>query len=137
MAIHQVNGHCFKGLIPRVCLAYLDDVIIYDTTFEQHLESVELVLKALAKADLKVKPSKCEWCRSEINFLGHVVNAEGVATQKVTTEKITAFNRPHNVKTVKSFLGLCNYYRPFVPNFADMANPMNRLLKKEGLIRMV
>ena len=101
------------------------------STFEQHLESVELVLKALAKADLKVKPSKCEWCRSEINFLGHVVNAEGVATQKVTSEKITAFNRPHNVKTVKSFLGLCNYYRPFVPNFADMAKPMNRLLKKE------
>ena len=54
-----------------------------------------------------------------------------MATQKVTTEKITAFNRPHNVKTVKSFLGLCNYYRPFVPNFADMAKPMNRLLKKE------
>ena len=94
-------------------------------------KALKLVLKALAKADLKVKPSKCEWCRSEINFLGHVVNAEGVATQKVTTEKITAFNRPHNVKTVKSFLGLCNYYRPFVPNFADMAKPMNRLLKKE------
>ena len=127
----KVMAIALKGLIPRVCLAYLDDVIIYDTTFEQHLESVELVLKALAKADLKVKPSKCEWCRSEINFLGHVVNAEGVATQKVTTEKITAFNRPHNVKTVKSFLGLCNYYRPFVPNFADMAKPMNRLLKKE------
>ena len=100
-----------RGLIPRVCLAYLDDVIVYDTTFEEHLESVEVVLKALAKANLKLKPSKCEWCRSEINFLGHVVNAEGVATQKVTTEKITAFNRPHNVKTIKSFLGLCNYYR--------------------------
>ena len=120
-----------RGLIPRVCLAYLDDVIVYDTTFEEHLESVEVVLKALAKANLKLKPSKCEWCRSEINFLGHVVNAEGVATQKVTTEKITAFNRPHNVKTIKSFLGLCNYYRPFVPNFADLAKPLNRLLKKE------
>ena len=49
----------------------------------------------------------------------------------MTTEKMTAFNRPHNVKTIKSFLGLCNYYRPFVPNFADLAKPMNRLLKKE------
>ena len=129
----KVMAIALKGLIPRVCLAYLDDVIIYDTTFGQHLESVEMVLKALAKADLKVKPSKCEWCRSEINFLGHVVNAEGIATQKVTTEKITAFNRPHNVKTVKSFLGLCNYYRPFVPNFADLAKPLNRLLKKETI----
>ena len=127
----KVMAIALRGLIPRVCLAYLDDVIVYDTTFEQHLESVEVVLKALAKANLRLKPSKCEWCRSEINFLGHVVNAEGVATQKVTTEKITAFNRPHNVKTIKSFLGLCNYYRPFVPNFADLAKPLNRLLKKE------
>ena len=123
----KVMAIALRGLIPRVCLAYLDDVIVYDTTFEQHLESVKVVLKALAKANLRLKPSKCEWCRSEIN----VVNAEGVATQKVTTEKITAFNRPHNVKTIKSFLGLCNYYRPFVPNFADLAKPMNRLLKKE------
>ena len=127
----KVMAIALRGLIPRVCLAYLDDVIVYDTTFEEHLESVEVVLKALAKANLKLKPSKCEWCRSGINFLGHVVNAEGVATQKVTTEKITAFNRPHNVKTIKSFLGLCNYYRPFVPNFADLAKPLNRLLKKE------
>ena len=127
----KVMAIALRGLIPRVCLAYLDDVIVYDTTFEQHLESVEVVLKALAKANLRLKPSKCEWCHSEIHFLGHVVNAEGVATQKVTTEKITAFNRPHNVKTIKSFPGLCNYYRPFVPNFADLAKPMNRLLKKE------
>ena len=129
----KVMAIALRGLIPRVCLAYLDDVIVYDTTFEEHLESVEVVLKALAKANLRLKPSKCEWCRSEINFLGHVVNAEGVATQKVTTEKITAFNRPHNVKTIKSFLGLCNCYRPFVPNFADLAKPLNRLLKKEIL----
>ena len=119
-----------KGLVPRVCLAYLEDVIVYDNTFEEHVQSVELVLQALNKAGLKLKPSKCEWCKQEINFLGHVVNAEGVGTQKQTTDQIKAFKRLHDQKTVKSFLGLCNYYRSFVPNFAELAVPMNKLLRK-------
>ena len=57
----KVMAIALRGLIPRVCLAYLDDVIVYDKTFEQHLESVEVVQKALAKANLGLKPSKCEW----------------------------------------------------------------------------
>ena len=126
----KVMAIALRGLVPRVCLAYLDDVIVYDNTFEEHVHSVELVLQALARAGLKLKPSKCEWCREEINFLGHMVNAEGVGTQAQTTEKIKAFKRPHNVKTIKSFLGLCNYYRSFVPNFAALATPLNKLLRK-------
>ena len=126
----KVMAIALKGLMPRVCLAYLDDIIVYDTSFEEHLRSVELVLQALAKADLKVKPSKCEWCRSEINFLGHVVSAEGVKTQKRNIEKVQAFNRPHNAKTVKSFMGICNYYRAFVPNFSEISVPLNHLQKK-------
>ena len=92
----KVMAMALKGLVPRVCLAYLDDVIVYDNTFEEHVQSVELGLQALNQAGLKLKPSKCEWCRKEINFLGHVVNAEGVGTQKQTTEKIKAFKRPHD-----------------------------------------
>ena len=59
-----------------------------------------------------------------------MVNAEGVGTQKQTTDKIKAFKRPHDQKTVKSFLGLCNYYQSFAPNFAELAVPMNKLLGK-------
>ena len=114
----KVMAIALKGLVPRVCLAYLDNVIVYDNMFEEHVQSVELVLQALNRVGLKLKPSKCEWCRKEIKFLGHVVNAEGVGTQKQTTDKIKAFKRPHNQKTIKSFLGLCNDYRAFVPNFA-------------------
>ena len=120
----KVMAIALRGLIPRVCLAYLDDVIVYDTSFSEHLRSAEMVLKALANAGLKLKPAKCEWCRDEIRFLGHVVNAQGV-------QKVQAFNRPHSQKTVKSFLGLCNYYRAFVPNFPAIANPLNKLLRKD------
>ena len=124
----KVMAIALRGLIPRVCLAYLDDVIVYDTSFEEHLRSVEMVLVALCNAGLKLKPSKCEWCRDEIKFLGHVVNAKGVQTQQETVRKVQSFNRPHNQKTVKSFLGLCNYYRSFVPNFAKIAGPLYKLL---------
>ena len=94
-----------RGLIPRVCLAYLDDVLVYDISFEEHVRSVEMMLMALSNAGLKLKPSKCEWCRDEIRFLGHVVNAQGVQTQQETIQKVQTFNRPHSQKTVKSFLG--------------------------------
>ena len=127
----KVMAIALRGLIPRVCLAYLDDVIVYDTSFEEHLRSVEMVLVALCNAGLKLKPSKCEWCRDKIKFLGHVVNAKGVQTQQETVQKVQSFNRPHNQKTVKSFLGLCNYYRFFVPNYAKIAGPLYKLLKKD------
>ena len=127
----KVMAIALRGLIPRVCLAYLDDVIVYDTSFEEHVRSVEMVLVALCNAGLKLKPSKCEWCRDEIKFLGHVVNAKGVQTQQETVLKVQSFNRPHNQKTVKSFLGLCNYYRSFVPNFAKIAGPLYKLYKKD------
>ena len=104
---------------------------MYDTSFPEHLRSVEMVLTALANAGLKLKPSKCEWCRDEIRFLGHIVNAQGVQTQQETFQKVQVFNRPHSQKTVKSFLGLCNHYRAFVPNFAAIANPLNKLLRKD------
>ena len=117
----KVMAIALRGLIPRVCLAYLDDVIVYDTSFEEHLTSVEMVLVALCNAGLKLKPSKCEWCRDEIKFLGHVVNAKGVQTQQETVLK----------GSVKSFLGLFNYYRSFVPNFAKIAGPLYKLLKKD------
>ena len=90
----KVMAIALKGLVPRVCLAYLDDIIVYDNTFEEHVQSVELVLQALNRAGLELKPSKYEWCRKEIHFLGHVVNVERVGTQKQTTDKIKAFKRP-------------------------------------------
>ena len=90
-----------------------------------------MVLVALCNASLKLKPSQCEWCRDKIKFLGHVVNAKGVQTQQETVRKVQSFNRPHNQKTVKSILGLCNYYRSFVPNFAKIAGPLYKLLKKD------
>ena len=126
----KVMSIALRGLIPRICLAYLDDVIVYDSTFEEHLRSVELVLQALRRDSLKLKPSKCDWAVPEINFLRHKINKEGIKTQPQITERVKAFRKPHNVKTVKSFLGLCSYYREFIPGFAETSVPLNELLRK-------
>ena len=117
--------------MPRTCLAYLDDIIVFDPTVESHIDNVEKVLQALKRAGLTIKPSKCEWGRSEIKFLGHVVTPEGLKTQPMVTKKVQEFGRPHDKHTVRSFLGLCNYYRNFIPRFATMAVPLNRLLKNK------
>ena len=119
-----------QGPNTRICLAYLDDVIVYDGNSEEHLRSAELVLQALGRAGLKLKPSKCEWAVPEINFLGHKVNAKRIKTQPQIVERVKVFWKPHNIKTVKSFLGLCNYYMEFIPGFAKMSEPLNEVLRK-------
>ena len=125
----KIMSLALGGLMPRTCLAYLDDIIIFDPDVESHISNVEKVLQALQKAGLTVKPAKCEWGRSEIRFLGHIITPEGLKTQPKVTQKVQEFGRPIDKHTVRSFLGLCNYYRNFIPNFAVTAVPLNRLLK--------
>ena len=125
----KIMSMALGGLMPRTCLAYLDDIIVFDPTVESHIANVEKVLQALGRAGLTIKPSKCEWGRSEIKFLGHVVTPEGLKTQPKVTQKVQEFGRPYDKHTVRSFLGLCNYYRGFIPHFAETAVPLNRLLK--------
>ena len=127
----KIMSLALGGLMPRTCLAYLDDIIVFDPTVDAHIDNVDKVLQALKGAGLTIKPSKCEWGRSEIKFLGHVVNAEGLKTQPKVTQKVQEFGRPHDKHTVRSFLGLCNYYRNFIPGFATTAVPLNRLLKNK------
>ena len=127
----KIMSMALQGLMPRTCLAYLDDIIVFDPTVESHILNVEKVLQALGRTGLTIKPSKCEWGRSEIRFLGHVVTPEGLKTQPKVTKKVQEFGRPHDKHTVRSFLGLCNYYRSFIPHLADTAVPLNHLLKNK------
>ena len=129
-AFSKVMALALKGLVPSVCVSYMDDILAFDADFETHLCSVELILQALSRAGLKVKPEKCDWCKSEIEFLGHVVSKDGIHTQKKILDKVDHFQRPRNIRTVRAFLGLCSYYRAFIPRFAQLAIPLYQLLKK-------
>lgn len=112
------------GLKWQSCLVYLDDVVVFSTTFDQHLERLRLVLEAIRAADLTIKPEKCQFGFDELRFLGHVISAEGVRPDPEKTAAVARFPTPTDKKSVRRFLGLCAYYRRFVENFSNIAEPL-------------
>jgi RNase H-like domain found in reverse transcriptase len=102
----------------------LDDIIIYSKSQEEHLQHVETVLQRLKNHDLYGKLSNCHFNATEVEFLGHALNAEGIKLQKSNVEAIQEWPRPKNVPDLQSFLGLANYYRRYITNFSTLAAPL-------------
>ena len=123
------------GLQWSNCLVYLDDVLIIGRTFREHLNNLELVFDRLRKAGLKLKPSKCDICKKQVNYLGHVVSADGIATDPSKTEKVNKWPIPTSQKEVQQFLGLVSYYRRFIKDFATIAKPLHSLTEKNSQFR--
>jgi predicted aspartyl protease len=119
------------GLQWEICLVYLDDVIIHGCSFDETLGRLRVVFKRLRDAGLKLKPKKCSLFQRRISFLGHVVSEEGVATDPEKISAVTSWPTPTNVSEVRSFLGLCTYYRRYVRSFATIAHPLNHLTVKD------
>ena len=109
-------------------LLYLDDVIVFSTSIEQHVARLEMVLSRLQQKGLKAKLSKCQFFRTEVQYLGHRVSREGVATDPEKVSAVANWRRPQDVSEVRSFLGFCSYYRRFVKGFAQLAAPLHQLV---------
>ena len=118
------------GMQWKSCLVYLDDVIIVGKTFQDHLCNLREVFQRLRDAGLKLKPAKCDFCSLQVEFLGHIVSTDGVRTEPSKTEKVAQWPVPKTRKEVQQFLGLANYYRRFVKDFATIAKPLHRLTEK-------
>ena len=118
-----------KGLQWRTLLIYLDDIIILSSTFTEHIERLDEVLRRLGNAGLKLKPSKCELFREEVLFLGHIITQDGVKPDPSKVSAVQNWPIPRNVTDVRSFLGLCSYYRRFIAKFSTIAGPLHRLLE--------
>ena len=106
---------------------YLDDVIVFSKTFEEHLDHLDRVLTRLEQVGLKVKLTKCSFCKKEIKYLGHIVSDEGVKVDPEKTDTVLKAPIPTNKKELRSFLGLLNYYRKFIDDYAAIAAPLSRL----------
>lgn len=132
---HRLMDIVLSGLNFDICLVYLDDVIIFGTTPEQHLFRLGQVLERLRGANLKLKPSKCHLLRRNVNFLGHVVTPEGVAVDPSKIQAVVTWPLPQRLKDVRSFLGLCSYYRRFIRNFSVLAAPLFALTQKNKIFR--
>ena len=131
----RVMELALKGLQWNTCLIYLDDVIVFGTTFDEHLERLKTVFERMRKANFKLKPEKCELLQSEVTFLGHIVSKDGVQPNVANVMKILEWPIPKNVTEVKQFLGLASYYRRMVKNFSLIAKPLNDLVKKDSTLK--
>ena len=118
-----------KGL--KFAMTYLDDIIIFSQNELQHLEHLEIVFGRLREAGLKMKRSKCDFFKSEIHYLGHLISPEGISPLPNKLDSIKHMPVPNSAKEIKQFLGLTGYYRKFVPRFADISRPLTMLMKKD------
>ncbi len=113
-----------RDVLGKKALVYLDDVIIYSKTVEDHLKDIAEVFTLIQKAQLKLKLNKCQFFQTEVNYLEHIITSEGIAPDPAKIEKIKDYPVPKLVDKVRSFLGLAGYYRRFIPNFGKVAKPL-------------
>lgn len=111
------------------CFVYMDDIIIFSSSLEEHLQDIKKVLQTLRESNLKVQSDKSEFLRKEVEFLGHLVTTEGVKPNPKKIEAIVNWPLPKSPKELKSFLGTISYYRRFIPRFAHIAKPMTSKLR--------
>ena len=114
----------------RCVTAYLDDILVHTRTWDEHVKVLDELLGRLREAGLTVKPSKCELGVREIDFLGHRLGCGQIQMQDDNAGKIEQTGRPHTKKEVRSLLGLCNFYREFIHQYATIAAPLTDLTKK-------
>lgn len=118
------------------CVTYLDDIIVFSTGLEEHINDLKSVFNRLRAANLKIQPDKTTFCKKEVNYLGHIVTPDGIKPDPNKISAIKKFPIPRTVKEIKSFLGLVGYYRKFISNFANLTKPLTRCLKKKTKINL-
>lgn len=130
--IQRLMDSVLAGLKWQICLVYLDDIIIFSHSFQQHLHDLRLVFSRLRQAHLSINLKKCHFASKEISYLGYRITSDGLKTDPAKIQAVSAFPRPTNPDTLRSFLGLAGYYRSFIRGFSTIASPLNALLHKDA-----
>lgn len=126
----RVMDNVLRDLIGKCCLVYMDDIIVFSTSLQEHMENLNKIFQALQNVNLKIQLDKSEFLKKEVAFLGHIVTDQGV---KPNPDKIIAIQKwpiPRNQKELKGFLGILGYYRRFVRDFAKITKPLTAQLRK-------
>lgn len=128
--MRQMN-EVFDDMLDQYVVVYLDDILIYSKTKEEHIVHIRNVLDRLKQQKLYAKKSKCQFLQQQVSFLGHIVGVNGIQMDPSKVEAIVSWPIPNNIHEMRSFLGLAGYYRKFIDNYSKIATPLNELTKKD------
>lgn len=120
------------GVNHRFAMAFLDDVLVYSDTLDDHVEHIQCVLEHIRNAGLTINPDKIQLCRNSLKFLGHVISPGQCRPDEGKVLAGLQYPRPTTIKQLQAFLGLAGYYRSFIPQFSLTAHPLTSLLKKDA-----
>jgi hypothetical protein len=120
----------FAPLLRKGVLVFVDDILVYNSTKEHHLQQLKQVYDILQKHQLLLKKSKCSFTHPQLEYLGHIIRAEGVATDPAKIQVVKEWATPTDSKQLRTFLGLVGYYRKFIRNYGVLSRPLTDLLKK-------
>ena len=129
-AFMDLMHRVFHQFLDRFVVVFVDDILVYSASEEEHAEHLRIVLQTLREHQLYAKLSKCEFWLQQVHFLGHVFSGEGVSVDPAKVEAVLQWESPRSVSEIRSFLGLAGYYRRFVRDFSQVAAPLTRLTRK-------
>lgn len=119
-----------RPYLRRFVLVFFDDILVYSSSIEMHLHHLKIILETLLTNSFYAKLPKCEFGVSKVNYLGHVISSAGVELDQTKVQVIRDWSPPHNLTTLRGFLGLTGFYRRFMRHYATLASPLTDLLKQ-------
>ena len=131
----DLMNRLFSPYLDKFVIVFIDDILVYSGSPEEHAEHLQTVLQILRERQLYAKFSKCQFWLDKVAFLGHVISAEGISLDPQKIEAIVNWKPPTNVSEVRNFLGLAGYYKKFVEGFSKIATPLTNLLKKDQIFK--
>lgn len=132
----RLMNNILRDYINKVCVVYLDDILIFSTSLKEHISAIYSIFKVLESKNLKIQIDKCNFMKKETEFLGHILTKDGLKPNPNKIKTIQDLTLPKTERQIKSFLGLTGYYRKFVKDYAKIAQPITKYLKKNTKINI-